>query len=119
MPRTLLIATVLGVATLGVLATERADARGEGNPLDQPVVYVTGQDLYYDSAVPVEVLPHEGPFQLLEGGGPHGGPQTQYGPGDPGYVGGRWWMDTNPNGYMDDQDRYFLCPLLGPGREEP
>jgi hypothetical protein len=23
------------------------------------------------------------------------------------------------NGYMDEEDVYFLCPLLGPGRTEP
>jgi len=28
-------------------------------------------------------------------------------------------MDSNGNGQMDDDDHYFSCPLLGPGREEP
>ena len=41
---------------------------------------------------------------------------TQYGPGDPGYVGGRWWVDANANGYQDEGDSFFLCPLLPPGR---
>ena len=44
---------------------------------------------------------------------------TQYGPGDLGYLGGRWWLDVNGNGVMDEDDNYFICPLLGPGREEP
>jgi hypothetical protein len=52
-------------------------------------------------------------------GPPPDGLQTEFGPGDPGYVGGRWWVDGNGNGEMDDEDVYFLCPLLGPGREEP
>ena len=47
------------------------------------------------------------------------GATTEYGPGDPGYLGGRWWVDSNPNGIMDPDDSYFLCPLLGPGRTEP
>jgi hypothetical protein len=44
---------------------------------------------------------------------------TEFGPGDPGYLGGRWWEDTNGNGEMDASDHYFLCPLLGPGRSSP
>jgi hypothetical protein len=38
---------------------------------------------------------------------------TPYGPGDPGYRGGRWWVDVNGNGEMDPEgtDHYFLCPL--------
>ena len=46
------------------------------------------------------------------------GLQTEFGPGDPGYVGGRWWIDLNGNGEMDPADKFFLCPLLGPGRTE-
>ena len=42
---------------------------------------------------------------------------TEFGPGDYGHVGGRWWVDLNDNGEMDTEDHYFLCPLLGPGRE--
>jgi hypothetical protein len=45
--------------------------------------------------------------------------QTEFGLGDPEYVGGRWWVDANGDGEMDSGDAYFLCPLLGPGREEP
>jgi hypothetical protein len=80
-------------------------------------VYVTSQELYYDTFVPVWVLPwnpnNTGSFQPLEGG------TTPYGPGDPGYRGGRWWIDSNPNGYQDADDTYLLCPLLGPGRTSP
>jgi hypothetical protein len=42
--------------------------------------------------------------------------QTKFGPGD---LGRRWWVDQNGNGVQDAGDRFFLCPLLGPGRETP
>ena len=77
------------------------------------VVYVISQGLYYDTFVAVDPLPLNGPFQLLENG------QTLHGPGDAGYLGGRWWEDLNGNGIQDPTDHYFLCPLLGPGRETP
>jgi hypothetical protein len=84
---------------------------------DGPVIYVTSQDLFYDSIVTTN-LPQKGPFQLLEMAGPTG-LQTEFGHGDQGYVGGRWWVDVNDNGEMDAGDGYFSCPLLGPGREAP
>ena len=77
------------------------------------VVYVTSQGLYYDTFVAQDPLPFQGRFQLIANG------ETQYGPGDPGYLGGRWWEDTNGNGVQDATDHYFLCPLLGPGRTSP
>jgi hypothetical protein len=76
-------------------------------------VYVTSQGLYYDTFGAVDPLPMHGKFQLIENG------QTQFGPGDPGYLGGRWWEDINGNGLQDANDHFFLCPLLGPGRETP
>ena len=102
-----------------------ADGRGSG-----PVVYVESQGLFYDSIVvvgPDEGFPMNGPFQQLkmDGPGEEFGLVTDFGPGDPGYVGGRWWVDVDPdgpdgpdepNGVMDEDDVYFLCPLLGPGR---
>jgi hypothetical protein len=77
------------------------------------VVYVTSQNLYYDTFVTVDPLPMQGRFQLLVDG------TTEFGPGDPGYLGGRWWEDLNGNGVQDEGDHFFLCPLLGPGRESP
>jgi hypothetical protein len=77
------------------------------------VVYVTSQGLYYDTFVSAETLPPRGPFQALVNG------TTEYGPGDPGYLGGRWWIDSNMNGIQDPNDTYLLCPLLGPGRTTP
>lgn len=55
----------------------------------------------------------EGPFQKLEMGA--NGLETEFGPGDPGYVGGRWWVDVNGDEKMDVGDKFFSCPLLGPG----
>jgi hypothetical protein len=83
----------------------RAGAIGE--------VYVTSQGLYFDTFVSAEELPMKGPFQKLVNG------TTEFGPGDPGYLGGRWWIDSNGNGYQDAGDTFLLCPLLGPGRESP
>jgi hypothetical protein len=76
-------------------------------------VYVTSQDLYYDTFVVKDPLPMEGRFQLLVNG------TTEFGPGQPGYLGGRWWEDLNANGVQDPSDHYFLCPLLPPGRPTP
>jgi hypothetical protein len=83
----------------------RAGALGE--------VYVTSQGLYYDTFVSADPLPMKGRFQKLEAGA------TEFGPGDPGYLGGRWWIDVNADNVMDEGDIFLLCPLLGPGRETP
>ena len=77
------------------------------------VVYVTSQGLYYDTFVVKDPLPMHGKFQLLADG------QTEFGPGQPGYLGGRWWVDENANGVQDSGDHFFLCPLLPPGRPTP
>lgn len=108
--------TLLALVALATAAT--ASARGQDFPIPQnrPVVYVTSQNLYYDSIV-VATLPFKGRFQKLEMG--PNGLQTEFGPGDPGYLGGRWWVDANPDGQMDAGDMYFMCPLLAPGRDTP
>jgi hypothetical protein len=77
------------------------------------VVFVTSQRLYYDTFVVKDPLPMEGKFQLLTNG------ETEFGPGQAGYLGGRWWEDLNGNGIQDPTDHYFLCPLLPPGRPTP
>ncbi|OUS14066.1 hypothetical protein A9Q89_00935 [Gammaproteobacteria bacterium 53_120_T64] len=91
-------------------------AAGRGN--DKPIgaIYVESQGLFYDTFVTTMLPPH-GKFQKLDPAGEHG-PTTAYGPGDTGYVGGRWWIDTNNDDVMDDMDTYFSCPLLGPGRAD-
>ena len=98
------------IATTTVFAKERTTGRGTG-----PVIYVTSQDLYFDSIVVADPLPMKGRFQQLIPG--ENGLSTEFGPGTPGHLGGRWWVDLNEDGMMDVSDHYFLCPLLGPGRD--
>ena len=107
-----LAAIVASTALLGtdVLAKDRTTGRGTG-----PIVYVESQGLFYDSIVLAD-LPPNGNFQQLEPGVGPSGLATEFGPGDVGYLGGRWWIDANGNGYQDESDAFFLCPLLGPGR---
>jgi hypothetical protein len=99
--------TALGASPQTAVSPSRFGERTPG------VVYVTSQGLYYDTFVVKDPLPMNGPFQLLADG------QTEFGPGQPGYLGGRWWEDSNKNGVQDPQDHYFLCPLLPPGRPTP
>ena len=112
--------TLLGaVCALGVVAAFALSASvakaGRGNG---PIIYVVSQGLYYDSIVTADPLPQKGPFQMLNPNHPMG-LATMIGPGDVGYKGGRWWVDVNGDGKMNDGDHFFLCPLLGPGREMP
>ena len=100
------------------VAAPAAPATGNLSPMrfgsrTPGVVFVTSQGLYYDTFVVKDPLPMEGPFQLLTNG------QTEFGPGEPGYLGGRWWEDLNHNGVQDAGDHFFLCPLLPPGRSTP
>lgn len=104
--------SMLFVVLLITLVTVIPVSAGRGNETPG-VVYVTSQGLYYDTFVVKDPLPFRGRFQKIEAG------TTEFGPGDPGYLGGRWWEDTNMNGIMDATDHYFLCPLLGPGRTTP
>ena len=113
MKKLILIAVLLAAAVLVPIMTTHAKGRGDG-----PTVYVISQGLYYDSIVAAEKVPMKGPFQQLIPGG-LSGLMTEFGPGDKGHVGGRWWLDANENGEMDEEDAYFVCPLLGPGRENP
>jgi hypothetical protein len=108
-----LVVVAVVTAALAYFAVDAMANRGDG---DLGVVYVTSQGLYYDTFVPVETLPYRGRFQKLEAGA------TEFGPGDPGYLGGRWWVDGNGNGETDppeEGDSYLLCPLLPPGRMTP
>jgi hypothetical protein len=104
--------TAVAVAALGTAYFAATAAAGRGNGA-LGTVYVTSQGLYYDTFVTVDPLPFQGPFQKLDNG------VTDFGPGDPGYLGGRWWVDSNGNGYPDEEDHFLLCPLLPPGRAEP
>ena len=96
------------IAVLALVAVIPAAAnRGDG-ALGE--VYVSSQGLYYDTFVSAQSLPMHGRFQKLENG------VTEFGPGDQGYVGGRWWIDDNGDQIMNEGDIFLLCPLLGPGR---
>lgn len=120
--------SVFGVLLLGALVAmflispgaASADRGGVGGRGNGPVVYVTGQGLYYDSIVTASPVPPNGPFQDLVVDG--NDLSTEFGPGDQGFVGGRWHLiDTNGNPIMDENGNeiYFVCPLLGPGRLAP
>lgn len=106
------IALFLALGAILLFATPALATKG-GRPGSDGVVFVTSQGLYYDTFVTVDPLPMQGPFQLLVDG------TTEFGPGDPGYLGGRWWEDLNGNGIQDEGDHFFLCPLLGPGSPTP
>jgi hypothetical protein len=112
-----LVTFLVALSLVITVPTALATRGGEGGRGDGPIIYVTGQGLYYDSIVTADPLPWKGPFQKLEPVGME--LHTKFGPGDPGYVGGRWWVDMNGNGFQDAGDHYFLCPLLGPGRDTP
>lgn len=110
---------IAAIALMGsaMMISSSAFARGNGNSGHPEVqVYVTSLGLYFDSVVLTD-LPQKGEFQELYMS--EKGLTTEFGPGEVGHLGGRWWIDTNPNGMMDGGDLYFLCPLLGPGRENP
>ena len=83
-----------------------AGSAGASTP--RVVVYVASQGLCYGSVVTPNTLPDQGPFQQLTPSticGP-GTFMTQFGPGDVGYVGGRW---------VAADGKRFSCPLVGPG----
>lgn len=118
-------ATMLALAGLMMLATAAPalaggpPPRGEDGERVRVTVYVESQGLFFDSIVGPD-LPMRGPFQELKpGAGPNGTLATEYGPGDPGYLGGRWWVDANGDGEMNEGDAFFSCPLLGHGSATP
>jgi hypothetical protein len=94
-----------GLSAALVLAGSAGSADA-ANP--RVVVYVTSQDLCYVSVVAPNSLPNKGPFQLLTPDSRCGAGTftTEFGPGDPGYVGGRW---------VTADGTRFSCPLVGPG----
>jgi len=111
---------VLAASAMLISSVAFAGNNGKGRGSEgSPVVYVISQGLYYDSIVLAD-LPRGGSFQQLVpifDGDELIGLETEFGPTDVGYLGGRWWVDMDGDGNMDDGDGYFLCPLLGPGRE--
>ncbi len=115
MRKTLLTGLVVGLLTIVMavpaLASNGKSGESNGRAGTDLTITVLSTGLTYDSIVTAN-LPMKGPFQKLDGP-TH---TTDYGPGDPGYVGGRWWVDVNGDGEMNEGDAFFLCPLLGPGR---
>ena len=113
----LLGAIALISTTLMINSAAYATKRDNSDVIENgPTVYVISQGLYFDSIVVVDPLPMHGDFQQLIPG--MNGLETEFGPGQPGHLGGRWWVDVNGDSVMDSGDKYFLCPLLGPGREK-
>jgi hypothetical protein len=117
----IVVCSIVMMAITLVADISYAKRGGEGGRGNGPVIYVENQGLYYDSIVTASPLPYNGPFQKLYECPPGLLTDlcTENGPGDTEYYGGRWWMDTNNNGEMDETDSYFSCPLLPPGREAP
>ena len=107
---TVLISSALLASSAVFAGDDRKTGRGTG-----PVVFVTSQGLYYDSIVVADPLPAKGRFQQLIPG--ENGLMTEFGPGEVGHLGGRWWIDVSGDGILNEGDKFFLCPLLGPGRE--
>ena len=97
---------ILSAALSAGLLVASASVASADNP--RTVVYVASQGLCYESLVTPNALPDQGPFQVLVPSticGPNTF-MTDFGPGDPGYVGGRW---------VTLDGRRFSCPLIGPG----
>ena len=110
---TLLAAPIALVLVLvgGFAFAGETSAKTMPKPLPRVTVYVESQGLCYDSIVTAQNLPNHGPFQLLEEDpADHcgSGLKTDFGPGDQGYVGGRW---------VNGEGARFMCPLIGGGYE--
>jgi hypothetical protein len=80
---------LLVVVVTSALVWTTAEVGARGNR-PGPVIFVRSQGLWYDSIVTADPLPPEGPFQELFPTATEGQLETELGPGDPGYVGGRW-----------------------------
>jgi hypothetical protein len=104
----IVLGTFLAATAIGLLALTAWPAEAQRGRGALGTVYVSSQGLYYDTFVAAERLPPHGKFQLLVDN------VTEFGPGDPGYLGGRWKVPNDSGGYD-----YFLCPLLPPGRSQP
>jgi len=87
----------LGFMTVAIPQVE-AGGRGDG-----PIIYVKSQGLYFDSIIAANNYPANGPFQKIEIGS--NGLEPDFGPGDERFAGGRWLLDLNRNGEMDDDDK--------------
>lgn len=118
MRKTLFVALVVGIlstalavpAFAGLHGPNPGETQGRAGTSLEVTVLSSGET--FDSIVTAD-LPAHGRFQQLVP--TDDGLVTAYGPGDTGYLGGRWWVDVDGDGQMNDGDAFFLCPLLGPG----
>lgn len=99
---------------IGMMALPAETLAGRGNgPVG--MIYVISQGRYYDT-IGLTDLPESGPFQrlvvLLDEQGNIVSAETEYGPGDKEYVGGRWEAYIYDSGGNLVTIRYFECPLL-------
>jgi hypothetical protein len=111
------VITAALTAIVGLGFAQGTNAATPEKPLPRPAIYVESQGLCCESIVTAQDLPDHGPFQVLEPDPDDHcgfGLKTEFGPGDKGYVGGRWIV-TMPDGTT----ARFMCPLLGPGFEPP
>ncbi len=117
MRKTLLTGLVVGLLTIimavPALASNGKSADSHGRPGSPVEVTVLSTGLTYDS-IALGELPMHGRFQQLVPTAE--GLTTQWGPGDHDYVGGRWFIDMDGDNKPTTGDKFFLCPLLGPGR---
>ncbi|MCK4704588.1 MAG: hypothetical protein KAT90_03830 [Gammaproteobacteria bacterium] len=112
--KTLKVLSAVVLVGSAIIASNSAFAQRDTGRGTGPVIYVTSQGQFFDSIVLTD-LPQQGDFQQLIP--TENGLTTEFGPGDVGHLGGRWWIDVNGDSMMDAGDKYFLCPLLGPGRD--
>jgi hypothetical protein len=121
MRRTMFTGLIVGLLTIAMAVPAVANGRSgdsTGRPGSDLTIIVThgdddsSNDSLFESFVKAD-LPSEGPFQRLYF--VDGLLTTDAGPGDVGYLGGRWWLDANGDGVMDADEPPFICPLLGPG----
>lgn len=91
-------------------ATWTLNARSDRNC---GVIFVISQGLFFDTRLVTDRVTMHGEFQLLIAG------RTAFGPGQPGFLNGRFFEDLNRNGIQDLADHFFVCSLITPGRLTP
>lgn len=88
------------------------------NPIGTPIGTPTGTPIA-PTGTPIGTpigTPLEDPLRNLEETQLLSNGRTEFGPGQLGYLGGRWWEDRNNNLIRDSADHFFFAPLQPPGR---
>lgn len=109
---TAVVAAIIGASIAGISGASAKGNAGGGKPGTTTVCTSSGE-CYTSIVLDFAELPNQGDFQQLIPGAD--GLYTAAGPGDPGYRGGRWWIDANGDGEQNEGDVFFMCPLLGGG----